>query len=89
MNPHKNTRLTPQGRALLAAHVIGTLRPARSHFATDAATVEQIIERPQQRQTYRLAGDRSEHGGPALSAQLDQPGTGRMPLWMTTLRLAG
>lgn len=90
INTHKHARLTPHGRALLAARVIDeglrprevaqaqgvsvrtvykwvhrfrkeehaglqdrTSRPARSPFATDAATVEQIIERRQQRQTYR------------------------------------
>ncbi len=39
MNIHKNARLTPHGRALLAG----------SPFATDAAIVEQIIARRQQR----------------------------------------
>lgn len=109
MNTHKNARLTPHGRALLAARVIDeglwprevaqaqgvrvrtvykwmrrfrkeghaglqdrTSRPVRSPSATDAATVEQVIERCQQRQTYpdcTGAGGRTEYSGTHSQAQ--------------------
>ncbi|NAW32929.1 IS481 family transposase [Halomonas alimentaria] len=115
MNTHKNARLTPHGRALLAARVIHeglrprevaqaqgvsvrtvykwvrrfreeghaglqdrTSRPARSPFATDAATVEQIIERRQQRQTYRQIAQALGIGESTVARILKRKGLNRL-----------
>lgn len=115
MNTHKNARLTPHGRALLAARVIDeglrprevaqaqgvsvrtvykwvrrfreeghaglqdrSSRPARSPFATDAANVEQVIERRQQRQTYRQIAQALGIGQSTVARLLKRQGLNRL-----------
>ena len=115
MNTHKNARLTPHGRALLAVRIIDeglrpsevvqaqgisvrtvckwvhrfrkeghaglqdrTSRPARSPFTTDVATVEQIIERRQQRQTYRQIAQALGIGQSTVARILKRKGLNRL-----------
>lgn len=115
MNTHKNARLTPHGRALLAARVIDeglrprevaqaqgvsvrtvykwvhrfrkegvaglqdrTSRPSRSPLATDAATVKQLIERRQRRQTYRQIAQALGIGQSTVARILKRKGLNRL-----------
>lgn len=55
-----------------------TSRPARSPFATDAATVGQIIERRQQRQTYRQVAQALGIGESTVARILKRRGLNRL-----------
>lgn len=57
-----------------------TSRPDRSPFATDAATVEQVIERHQQRQTYHQIAQALGIGQSTVARILKRRGLNRLAL---------